>query len=146
MRCRWTISITCIATLWCAGQPSRAVDEPAGGRDKPVVWTLDEALEQLHRCPRDPFLQYVALQLAWRAGNAATVQGPLVEAITGASPVRGRLASADLFSLFTGALAVQESLQLDAMSGPGGQRTPGGLLPEENRETVQVTSLIGPTI
>jgi hypothetical protein len=111
-----------------------------------VVWTLDEALEQLHRCPRDPFLQYVALQLAWRAGNAATVQGPLVEAITGASPVRGRLASADLFSLFTGALAVQESLQLDAMSGPGGQRTPGGLLPEENRETVQVTSLIGPTI
>lgn len=80
------------------------------------AWTLDEALAALALQPRDAYLQYVALQLARRAGLFDEVE-PRVRGLV-MSDVDARLdrrRSVDLLSLFAGALAVQESLQLDAM-------------------------------
>jgi hypothetical protein len=80
------------------------------------AWTLDEALAALALQPRDAYLQYVVLQLARRDGRFDDVE-PRVRGLV-MTDVDARLArrrGTDLFSLFTGALAVQESLQLDAM-------------------------------
>src|SRR5262249_15726798 len=65
----------------------------------------------------------------------------------------GRAGDVDLFSLFTGALAVQESLQLDAMRG----RRPAQPVPvkpgekpvdpkERRKQTLAVVDIPGPTI
>ena len=44
--------------------------QPPGGGKQPaktdLAWTLEEALGQLRLNPSDPYLQYVALQLARR--------------------------------------------------------------------------------
>lgn len=80
------------------------------------AWTLDEAVAALSLQPRDAYLQYVVLQLARRAGRFDEVE-PRVRQLAGtdADMRAERRRGVDLFSLFTGALAVQESLQLDAM-------------------------------
>src|SRR5262245_40698052 len=77
---------------------------------------LDDALAQLRQYPKDSYLQYVALQLARRENRIDEV-AKAVEEITGHRRDRNseRGDSVDLFSIFTGALAVQESLQLDTM-------------------------------
>src|SRR5918993_1892779 len=75
------------------------------------AWTLDEALAHLALHPQDAYVQYVALQLARRAGRFEEVAARL----RGMAPGLGAFAGEDLFSVFTGALAVQESLQLDRM-------------------------------
>src|SRR5262249_20183164 len=83
------------------------------------AWTLDEALAQLRLYPKDAYLQYVALQLARREHRVAEIAGQ-IEGLIGdeARQMRNERASrVELFSIFTGALAVQESLQLDAMGG-----------------------------
>lgn len=80
------------------------------------AWTLDEALAALALQPRDAYLQYVVLQLARRANRFAEIEPRVRSFVTTDADVRaGRRRDADLLSLFTGALAVQESLQLDAM-------------------------------
>ncbi|NOZ40333.1 MAG: DUF1559 domain-containing protein [Planctomycetes bacterium] len=90
--------------------------EGSGG----VPWTLDEALEQLELYPHDAYLQYVALQLARRGDEDEFKR--VVKRLRGTVGRRGqrnrsgRRAQIDLFSLTSGALAVQESLQLDAMT------------------------------
>jgi hypothetical protein len=89
---------------------------------QPQTWTAEEALAQLELYPQDSYLQYVALQLARRENKTAEVAGRLERILFGASSLFGptdRRASIDLFSVFTGALAVQESLQLDTMRGGG---------------------------
>lgn len=80
------------------------------------AWTLDEAIAALSLQPRDAYLQYVVLQLARRAGRFDEME-PRVRRLAGSeADLRAeRRHGVDLFSLFTGALAVQESLQLDAM-------------------------------
>ncbi|MBA3804754.1 MAG: hypothetical protein H0X14_03455 [Acidobacteria bacterium] len=87
------------------------------------AWTLDEALAQLQIYPDDAYLQYVALQLALRqnrfeeiAGRIATMLGRTGGDVL-ADARTARTNDVDLFSIFTGALAVQESLQLDTMRG-----------------------------
>ena len=97
-------------------------DEPKKGKGTP--WTFDEVMEQLAFHPKDPYLQYVALQLGAREGRQAEVVAvldpPPRPGIFGGDT--GRRSRADLFSTFTGALAVQESLQLDTMRGqPAGR-------------------------
>ena len=89
------------------------------------AWTLDEAAAALALQPRDAYLQYVVLQLARRAGRFDEVE-PRVRRLAGADadPRAERGRGTDLFSLFTGALAVQESLQLDAMRSVTPRRTP----------------------
>ena len=134
------------------------------------AWTLDEAMAQLRLYPKDPFLQYVALQLARRENSVNDVVSQIEQlADTDARFQRNERANrVDLFSVFTGALAVQESLQLDSMRGDG-RRTPRGVsgMPkrmsverrldpgqreaqaaEEKRlkEVVPLASLTGPTI
>ncbi len=148
---------------------------PLVGQEKAVAkghaWKLDEALQQLKLYPRDAYLQYLALQLAEREGRGEDVGHQIDRIINGGDafprPANERAGRVDLFSLFSGSLAVQESLQLDTMRGP--QRRRGKGLPilrppdfkevapvkEEDRlaaearrraEKVKVASLTGPTI
>ena len=87
-------------------------------------WTVNEALGQLALYPRDAYLQYVALQLARRDGEAelkrAAQQIRRQTRRRGPWGRAGRREQVDLFNLTTGALAVQESLQLDAMTAEVG--------------------------
>ena len=71
-------------------------------------WTFDEAVARLSLSPRDPYLQYVVLQLGRREGR----EKDAVEAVERPrrgwdifGGDRGRRSRADLFATFTGALA-----------------------------------------
>jgi hypothetical protein len=90
------------------------------------AWPLDEAMAQLSLYPRDAYLQYVALQLARREQRGDEIATHIEQLVS--DEVRqqriGRANRADLFSIFSGALAVQESLQLDTMRGPPSGRMP----------------------
>ena len=104
---------------------------PRGGaqsRDAAVTrqaWTLDEAVAALRLQPRDAYLQYVVLQLARRAGRFDEIEPRVRSLVPNDNDMRAeRRRSVDLFSLFTGALAVQESLQLDAMRSVTPTRAP----------------------
>jgi hypothetical protein len=101
-----------------ASIPGHAQEKAA---PKSRAWTLDEAMHQLRLYPQDAYLQYVALQLAHREGvGKAEEVGGQIERLFGGDAVPGgneRVNRVDLFSLFSGALAVQESLQLDTMRG-----------------------------
>src|SRR5262249_43080599 len=99
-------------------QRGPAADDPPARTD---AWTFNEAVARLALSPRDAYLQYVVLQLGRRDGR----EKEAVEAVEGRRPAwvellggdRGRRSRADLFATFTGALAIQESLQLDTMRG-----------------------------
>src|SRR5262245_61206599 len=91
-------------------------------------WTLDEAMAQLRLYPNDSYLQYVAMILARNESKTEAVATE-IEMRMGQNDrwQEGRRDQVDLFSIFTGALAVQESLQLDTMRGdrrPGRQLRP----------------------
>jgi hypothetical protein len=90
------------------------------------AWTLDEAMAQLGLYPKDAYLQYVALQLARREKRGDQIAAQIEQLVS--DEVRqermGRANRVDLFSIFSGALAVQESLQLDTMRGPPSGRMP----------------------
>ncbi len=121
------------------------------------AWTQEEALAQLTLSPNDAYLQYVALQLGRREGMAAQTADQ-VQRLTQRQRLEfrnERTASVDLFSLFSGALAVQESLQLDAMRGERpNRRPPPGRPPEvkpqeklpPGQQVVAVADLKGPEI
>jgi hypothetical protein len=100
----------------CSILPGQGREEPA--RTTPITeqaWTFEEALEQLQRTPRDPYLQYVALQLARRQQDSAPAVAKVEDLLPHLGNRDDRRSQVDLFSIFTGTLAVQESLQLDAM-------------------------------
>ena len=82
-------------------------------------WTPDEAQNALEINPHDPFLQFAALQLAHREKN--TVRAQSIEQTIGgiARNEQREERTADAFSLFSGAAAVQESLQLDTLHDAG---------------------------
>lgn len=108
-----------------------ALFPPRGGaqnRDAALTrqaWTLDEAVAALALQPRDAYLQYVVLQLARRVGRFDEIETRVRSLVlTDADMRMERRRGVDLFSLFTGALAVQESLQLDAMRSVTPIRTP----------------------
>ena len=99
-----------VASFWCVSS-TRAADPP-NARKTP--WTLEDAQAQLRLYRRDAYLQYVVLMLQRQSG----VEGNSDETtmpFAGRNPGRG--AGVDLFSLFSGSSAVQESLQLDTMRG-----------------------------
>ncbi len=124
----------------------------------PQPWTLDEAVEQLSLYPRDAYLQYVALQLAQRENRTPEVNAQLQRVLGRNRPgAGGRAEQVDLFSIFSGALAVQESLQLDTMLGEqeGGRApVPAPFDPSagsrqstaDDRAKVKIADLTGPTI
>jgi len=100
-------------------------------------WTMQTAREQLSLYPSAPYLQYVYWQLANREGASQDAESLLRE-IQGDPRFNDRNRDIDLFSIFSGALAVQESLQLDALTNS----------PDANPElqSVPIASLSGPTI
>jgi hypothetical protein len=113
------------STLPVIGQEK---ESPKGSENKTAKvstgWTLDEAMAHLDLYPRDVYVQYVALQLAARENKLDAIS-PQIEQIIGLSARQqwgDRARQVDLFSLFSGALAVQESLQMDAMRGNGPPR------------------------
>ena len=107
-----------------------------------VAWTAKEAARQLTLNPNDAYLQYVALQLARNEGKTKQI----VRTITGFNRRgrRGPERNADLFALFNGALAVQESLQLDTMLADS--RAGNAPIADRSRETVRIADLTGPTV
>jgi hypothetical protein len=112
----------------------------------PQAWALDDALAQLDLYPHDAYLQYVALQLGRREnrlqGAAERVEQILFRDDRDAANRRDKV---DLFGIFTGALAVQESLQLDTMRRPARNRRPD-LAERRARQIIDVVRLTGPTI
>jgi len=146
--------ITLAALLVTLINPAPVQNKPGASRRSPQAWILEEALAQLRLYPHDAYLQYVALQLARRENRLDNEVAEQLRRISGDEPIiraNGRRDSVDLFSLFSGALAVQESLQFDAMRsgltgdepGLGPMRNPP---PKMRRGTVPITSLSGPTI
>jgi hypothetical protein len=152
------VSLPSLAFL-CAQEkpPPGKPQEPAKADKKsPQAWTLAEALEQLRLYPNDAYLQYVTLQLARREKKIDGVGNEVARLIgraNGGGRFDERVNDVDLYSLFTGALAVQESLQLDAMRGQRPARRPP-LKPDEKppdpaerrKVTVAVADIPGPTI
>ena len=87
---------------------------PIHGQDPPKkpAWDLDEVLAQLGHYPKDVYLQYVAMMLGLREGRDREVAERL-ERLARPDQIEergGRRDRADLFSTFTGALAIQEYL------------------------------------
>ncbi len=96
-----------------------AAQEKSGRQDQNLKpWTFDEAVGQLRMYPRDVYLQYVVMQLGQREGRAAEADAALMHTLGRENVFNQRNRQVDLFSLFSGALAVQESLQLDTMRRP----------------------------
>ncbi len=82
-------------------------------------WTYPSVVEQLALYPRDPYLQFVVLQLAYRETGSFGARDDSNRWINQRSIQRNRNANVDLFSIFSGGLAIQESLQLDALTAEG---------------------------
>jgi hypothetical protein len=148
--------------LTWATAPATRGQEAKASRNRPasaatrtaLAWTLDEARAELALYPRDTYLQYVTFQLARREGRLDELVNDL--RLPGDDTVGGQPASRqrDLFNLFSGALVVQESLQLDALRGerPRARPEPGAAAPgppqeeRRRRETVKVADLAGPAV
>lgn len=142
--------LSIVVAVAVGGWASAALaQDEAKAEQKSAEWTLEEAMGQLRIYPNDAYLQYVAMQLAHREGTAAET-GEDIGRITGATrPAwRNRNEGVNLFSLFSGSLAVQESLQLETMTGEvldprqgrgsASRRSPSALVP--------ISELQGPTI
>ncbi|MBM4080272.1 MAG: hypothetical protein FJ278_11280, partial [Planctomycetes bacterium] len=116
-------SLAAAVTLFVLTPPPGLRGQEQAQPKSPQAWTLGEAMGQLALNPKDVYLQYVALQLA-RQENRLEKTTQEVEQLIRREPWRGpdRRQQVDLFSLFTGALAVQESLQLDTMRGGAPRR------------------------
>lgn len=148
----WCRAVVLSCLLGIATLTVLAQDKPASHKK----WTFEEAKMLLERSPRDAYLQYVVLQTAQREKK-----GPdQLYFLNMLNRTPGRRVGVDLFNTFSGALAVQESLQLDTMldgQGPGNWTIvrPGVEVPAKEKETgqhkkpddkVKVTSIEGPTI
>jgi hypothetical protein len=161
---KWCAFVLILAAIVAMSNPSHAQDAANAPAQSPTAWTLDQALDHLKLFPRDAYVQYVALQLARREGRLQEV----AEHIISRNPARDRFnerrGQISLYSIFSGSLAVQESLQLDAMAvdaqaglGPDRSRFPTagrqGPRPIGSRtptatpvDAVAVSALEGPTI
>jgi hypothetical protein len=128
MNPRLKAAVCCLVSATMLLASAFVVSPPSGAQGREPLtrqaWTLEEAISALSLRPRDAYLQYVALQLARRAGRFDEVESRVGRFIPTNTDARfERRGNADLFGLFTGALAVQESLQLDAMRSVTPRRT-----------------------
>ncbi len=117
MNRRFSLGMVLTILLATPVQSSRAEENTPIKKNlpkSPQAWTLDEARQQIHLNPDDAYLQYVALQLARQEGKAPEVASE-IESLHGRSKWQPDERRVDLFDLFTGSLAVQESLQLEAL-------------------------------
>jgi hypothetical protein len=123
----------------------QAQDDSAGASPKSALaWTLEEARAQLQFNPDDVYLQYVALQLAAKEGRTSEVAGEIERLTARGWRAQTRERRVDLFDLFAGALAVQESLQLDTMRGR--EAVWLGQSNDRARNPVRVADLKGPGV
>jgi hypothetical protein len=106
----------------------------------PQKWTLAEAKGALRRQPDNAYLQYVVLQLAKQDKALAETQAEF------RWTERGRRKEVDLFGLFSGQHAVQESLQLDTMLPPDALRDKDDppATPKEKATPLDLAKLAGP--
>lgn len=141
----WLAALVGVYEAAAQGKPKAAGKRPE--RVASFAWTLDEAKAQLNLAPRDAFLQYVALQLAREQGARDEVVS-LIDSLNGSGWRQARLErreNLNVFGIFSGAVAVQESLQLDTMLGDGSERRTGPRgAPKE--KPVKLSTLQGPTI
>lgn len=120
------------------------------------AWTLQQARDHLAFFPHDAYVQYVALQLARQQGRLDEVSHEIWQQMPRRNRWSDRREQVNLFTLFSGQLAVQESLQLDAMApqpiepGPQDRQRQGPLPLDGNQArrgaTVRVADLTGPEI
>lgn len=100
-------------------------------------WTLETARAELSWRPDDPYMRFVVAQLEHI--DETGPQDPAAEARRQQrQQALMRSRNADLFNIFSGALAVQESLQLDAMTAS--TQADAGVA------TIATNSLQGPTV
>ncbi len=116
----------------------RADEPPAMLKKTSQAWTLREAEAQFRLNPYDAYLQYVTLQLAQQENRQQKI-AQQISSRRQRNGRRGRSDQVDLFKIFNGALAVQESLQLDTMTQNDGRKT-------DQARTVDVSTLTGPTV
>lgn len=107
----WLAIVIAIVTF----SPALFAQQDAG---RPAAWTKAEALEQLRLAPHDPFLQFVVIQMCLRDGDFAGARPYLPPALSTRDINAQRNRQIDLYRIFSGSLAVQETLQLDALAGP----------------------------
>lgn len=135
------LTLTSAVGFASSGPWADAADAP---KRTPQAWTYDEAMGQLHLDPQDVYLQYVTLQLARNEGKTKQAHNELRSLNRrrrrGWDPNR----RVDLFDMFTGALAVQEALQLDSMGVTPGE--PAGRAADTGQGNVPIAGLTGPTI
>jgi hypothetical protein len=106
-------------------QTIQAADAPGKGA---FAWSYEDAKDAYYRAPDDPYAQFLLLQVGRLTDNVTDSE----ESIRTRQQrrFRGRGRDLDLFSLFSGALAVQESLQLDTLLGnDDNQDSRGGDVP-----------------
>ncbi len=144
---RLVISVFVCCAIVVTVTPTARADEPAikAPAKTSTAWTLEQATHQLSLNPQDPYLQYVALQLARNEGKSNEVS-KMIDQLNGRGR-RGRGGpdrNVDLFAVFTGALAVQESLQLDTMRAVS--RDGENRMGNPKYETINVSALVGPTV
>src|SRR5580704_13924637 len=96
------VAVVCLCRHDCPR--GSAADQPSP-KPGPRAWNLKEAMAQLALSPHDAYMQYVALQLARRQNASAAAAGAIEQMLQSSrwEATQGRV---DLFSLFTGALAV----------------------------------------
>ena len=109
--------------------------QPAASDLASTAWTTDTVIQELRQYPNDAFLQFVAMHLTEDREEALQIQHLLPRSAPQAGMQRNTAVS--LYSIFGGSLAIQESLQLDAMAGSQYY---------ESRNTVSVQDLKGPTV
>jgi hypothetical protein len=152
MNQRMLLVLSFVVALLAGGPAIWAVERPAPEstpRMTPQAWTFREATEQLQLNPQDVYLQYVVMMLADNEGKADEAFRAIDMLDRQRRRGRGPERRADLFALFTGALAVQESLQLDTMRPEAHQPTDGRDHPSAGipgREVVRIADLAGPTV
>ncbi|MBM4059981.1 MAG: hypothetical protein FJ265_02645 [Planctomycetes bacterium] len=100
------LPLLALPLLALLGSAPLAAQEPAPGQD-PVARAFAELLAN----PRDAYLQFAVLQLASRTGELGKYRAHVEHLAR-----REQSPDVYLFDLFTGALAVQESLQLDRLT------------------------------
>ncbi len=124
-------------------EPGRAVPVRPAKPD----WTMEQALEQLRLYPRDTYLQYALLRLAEREGRVDEARRQIESGTRNRNWRRGRTEQVDLVRMFSGSLAVQESLQLDTLAGRNRDGSTRVEPPaSEQAATVPITSLDGPKV
>jgi hypothetical protein len=164
MQARHFLPIGCLTLAALLGTLSAQPSEPAKGKAA-HPWTLEEAAKQLAIYPNDAYLQYVAMQLERRENREGELSG-LIDGPNRRQISQQRAEGVDLFNLFSGSLAIQESLQRDTMIGDGTQRSPAPVRPmvkgqvnpkgaerqlqededKRRQQRVPVSSLTGPTV